>query len=186
MFVCFFFPLTLGVCIIVKMYTKYIKYVKNECINIHKIKIKVVDTSMDDNEAWIGLREVFAGLGEKGLRRKHCRYCSRCNILHICEKGPDRLPLSMSCWVLESQVAWIATILPIFNQAFYKPCLLTPQADCHILGGYLIPSLTFFTWRVLKNRWKTRKQPFKGLARFTRLKLWAEWLRCPVPLFSFL
>lgn len=52
--------------------------------------------------------------------------------------------------MLKSQVTWNATVLPIFNQAFYKPFLLTPQADSHILGGYLILSLTFFTLRVLK------------------------------------
>lgn len=32
--------------------------------------MKVWNTSMDDNEAQVGLKEVFAGLGEKGLRRK--------------------------------------------------------------------------------------------------------------------
>lgn len=68
----------------------------------------------------------------------------------------------------------IATVLPISNQASYKPCLLTPQAVCHILGGYLMPSLTFFTLRVLRNRRKARKRPFKGLALFTSQKLWAE------------
>lgn len=52
--------------------------------------------------------------------------------------------------MFKSQVTWNATVLPIFTQAFYKPFLLTPQADSHILGGYLIPSLTFFTLRVLK------------------------------------
>lgn len=73
----------------------------------------------------------------------------------------------------------IASVLPMSNQASYKPCLLTPQADCHIPGGYLMPSLTFFTLRVLRNRQKARKQPFKGLALFTSQKLWAEWLRRP-------
>lgn len=52
--------------------------------------------------------------------------------------------------MFKSRVTWNATVLPIFNQAFYKPFLLTPQADSHILGGYLTPSLTFFILGVLK------------------------------------
>lgn len=52
--------------------------------------------------------------------------------------------------MFKSRVTWNASVLPIFNQAFYKLFLLTPQADSHILGGYLIPSLTFFTLRVLE------------------------------------
>lgn len=52
--------------------------------------------------------------------------------------------------MFKSRVTWNATVLPIFNQAFYKLFLFTPRADSHILGGYLIPSLTFFTLRVLE------------------------------------
>ena len=50
--------------------------------------------------------------------------------------GQNRLLPLKSYWVFKSPVTWNATVLPIFNQAFYKPVLLTPRADSSILGGY--------------------------------------------------
>lgn len=84
--------------------------------------------------------------------------------------GQNRLLPLKSYWVFKSPVTWNATVLPIFNQAFYKPVLLTPRADSSILGGYWIPSLPFFTLRVLRNR-KPERSLLKSLA------LWAHALQ---------
>lgn len=78
-------------------------------------------------------------------------------MLYSCENWPTRSPPLETYWMFRSQVTWNATVLLIFNQAFYKLFLLTPQADSHILGGYLIPSLTFLHSEGPQNRQKTRK-----------------------------
>lgn len=79
-------------------------------------------------------------------------------MLYICENGPIVTAIKS---ILGVQIAGYleATVLPIFNQAFYKPFLLTPQTPSWI-GYFYCQRLTFFHFEGPQNR-RPRKEPFK-------------------------
>lgn len=116
-----------------------------------------------DQNAWIKIAEESLGLDEKLLWKRNCgswntyllgSWYALPHLLippWICMCPRPRQTSSRPCG-LSSPLTWNATVLPIFNPAFYNPFLFTPQADSHILGGYSISSFAFCALRVHKNR----------------------------------